>query len=74
MNVARLRRMLRIGHLVLGAILVIYLYAPFHADPLFTDIIRYLVVPALAVSGMAMWQQGRLSRWSARRSVAVGRA
>ncbi len=74
MNAVQLRRALRTGHLVVGAILVVYVYSPFHADPLFTGLIRYLAVPAVALSGIAMWQQGRLSRWRARRSVAVGRA
>jgi hypothetical protein len=74
MNAAQLRRMLRFAHLFLGAALVIYVYSPLHANPLFTDIIRYLAVPALVLSGVAMWQQGRISRWSVRRSKIAGRA
>jgi hypothetical protein len=74
MNAAQLRRALRVGHIALGVLLSIYDYSPLHADPLLTDIIRYLAIPAVVLSGVAMWQQGRISRWTARRSVAASRA
>jgi hypothetical protein len=74
MNAAQLRRALRLGHIAVGVLLGIYVYSPLHADPLLTGIIRYLAIPAIVLSGVAMWQQGRISRWTARRSVAVSRA
>jgi hypothetical protein len=74
MNAAQLRRALRVGHIAVGVLLSIYVYSPLHADPLLTDIIRYLAIPAIVLSGVAMWQQDRISRWTARRSVAVNRA
>jgi hypothetical protein len=48
-----------------------YVYSPVHADPLLTDIIRYLAIPAIILSGVAMWQQGRISRRTSRGSSAV---
>jgi hypothetical protein len=39
MNAGQLRRTLRAGHIVVGV------YSPLHADPLLTDIIRYLAIP-----------------------------
>jgi len=74
MKAGPLRRTLRAGHIVVGVLLIIYVYSPLHSDPLLTDIIRYLAIPAVALSGVAMWQQGRISRWNARRSIAVNRA
>jgi hypothetical protein len=74
MNAAQLRRALRLSHIAVGVLLSIYVYSPLHADPLLTDIIRYLAIPAVVLSGVAMWQQGRISRWTARRSVAINRA
>jgi hypothetical protein len=74
MNPAQLRRTLRVGHIVVGALVGIYVYSPLHADPLLTDIIRYLAIPVVALSGIAMWQQGRISRWTVRRSIAASRA
>jgi hypothetical protein len=74
MNAGQLRRVLRAGHIVVGVLLSIYVYSPLHADPLLTDIIWYLAIPVIALSGVAMWQQGRISRWAARHSIAVSRA
>ena len=74
MKAGQLRRTLRAGHIVAGVLMSIYVYSPLHVDPLLTDIIRYLAIPAVALSGVAMWQQGCISRWTARRSVAVSRA
>ena len=74
MNAGHLRRTLGAGHIVVGVLLSIYVYSPLHADPLLTDIIRYLAIPVIVFSGVAMWQQGRISRWTARRSIAVSRA
>jgi hypothetical protein len=62
MNAGQLRRVLRAGHIVVGALLSIYVYSPLHADSLLTDIIWYLAIPVIALSGVAMWQQGRISR------------
>ena len=64
MNAAQLRRALRLGHIAVGVLLGIYVYSPLHADPLLTGIIRYLAIPAIVLSGVAMWQQGRISRWT----------
>jgi hypothetical protein len=74
MNAGQLRRTLRAGHIVVGVLLSIYVYSPLHADPLLTDIIRYLAIPVIVLSGVVMWRQGRISRWTARRSIAVSRA
>jgi hypothetical protein len=74
MNGGQLRRTLRAGHIVVGVLLSTCVYSPLHADPLFTDIIRYLAISVIALSGVAMWRQGRISRWAARRSIAVSRA
>jgi hypothetical protein len=54
MNAGQLRRTLRAGHIVVGVLLSIYVYSPLHADPLLTDIIRYLAIPVIAFSGVAM--------------------
>jgi hypothetical protein len=74
MNAGQLRRVLRAGQIVVDVLLSIYIYSPLHADPLLTDIIRDLAIPVIALSGVAMWQQDRISRWAARHSIAVSRA
>jgi hypothetical protein len=49
MKAGQLRRALRAGHIVVGVLLGIYVYSPLHADPLLTDIIRYLGIPAAQI-------------------------
>lgn len=63
MNAASIRTILRWGHIGEAAFLGIYLYSPLHADPLWTDIARYVAFPLAGVSGIWMWQQGRIAKW-----------
>ena len=56
----QLRRVERRMHLFAGAVLLAYLYAPFGAE--LEDIIRFVVFPALALTGIAMWQAARVRR------------
>ena len=53
-NAGQLRRTLRAANIVVGVLLSIYVYSPLHADPLLTDIIRYLAIPVIVLSGVAM--------------------
>jgi hypothetical protein len=62
-NQARLRSLLRWAHIVEGAFLGVYIFSPLHADPLWTDIARYVIFPLAGLSGLWMWQQGRIARW-----------
>lgn len=68
---ARLRLVLRWMHIGVAAFLGAYVYSPFHADPVWTDLARYGVLPLVGMSGVAMWQQARVNRWSKRRRLGV---
>jgi hypothetical protein len=61
-NPARLRLILRWAHIVEAAFIGTYIYSPLHLDPLWTDIARYVIFPLAGVSGVWMWQQGRINR------------
>ncbi len=63
---ASIRRLLRCGHFVAATYLGTYVYSPFHADPLWTDLGRYVAFPFLSLSGLWMWQQARVARWTRR--------
>lgn len=63
---ARLRSILRWAHVGEAAFLSAYLYSPLHADPIWTAVARYLVFPLAGLSGVWMWQQGRVARWTLR--------
>jgi hypothetical protein len=60
MTAAQQRRAQRAVHLVAGLVLLAYLYAPLEEQ--LQDAVRFLVLPLLVVTGIAMWQAPRLRR------------
>ncbi len=60
---ARVRMILRWIHIAAGMFLVGYVYA-FHADANATRVAQRLVVPMIAATGLWLWQQGRIVRWT----------
>jgi hypothetical protein len=60
---ARVRMILRWIHIAAGLFLVGYVYK-FHADANATRVAQRLVVPAIAATGLWLWQQGRIVRWT----------
>ena len=57
------RRTLRWTHIATSAVVGTYLYSPWSADPVFSAITLYGVFPLMGLTGLAMWQQGRIARW-----------
>jgi hypothetical protein len=55
-----LRRAQRRAHLLAGAVLLAYVYAPFGTE--LEAIVRFAVFPILALTGIAMWQAARIRR------------
>ena len=62
MSPTGLRRTLRWVHIVTAALIGTYLYSPWSADPVFAAVTLYGVFPLMGLTGIAMWQQGRLAR------------
>ena len=60
MSAGFLRRAQRRVHLLAGAVLFAYLYAPLGAE--LEDVVRFAVFPMLALTGIAMWQAARIRR------------
>jgi thiosulfate reductase cytochrome b subunit len=60
MTAAQLRKAQRRVHLAAALLLTAYLYAPLEAE--LQDAVRFLVLPALVVTGIAMWQAPRFRR------------
>ena len=63
MSPALVRIVLRWSHITLGVLVGAYLYSPLHGSPLAAEIIKWLVVPSLVVTGVAIWKQGRWMRF-----------
>ena len=70
MTAAQKRRAQRAVHLVAALVLIAYLYAPLDAQ--LENAARFLVLPVLVVTGIAMWQAPRIRRL--RKSVGRTRA
>jgi thiosulfate reductase cytochrome b subunit len=58
------RKAQRRVHLAAALLLIAYLYAPLEAR--LQDAVRFLALPALVVTGIAMWQAPRIRRFRKR--------
>lgn len=68
MQQAALRNVLRWFHILGGLVIGTYLYSPWSSDPVFTMVTLYIVTPAIVISGVCMWQQGKIARWLRRKT------
>ncbi len=57
-----MRDIQRFVHLTAGLLLVAYIYTPLGNLNAFGTLVQFIVVPALVVTGMAMWQLPRLRK------------
>jgi hypothetical protein len=51
-------------HLVLSLLLGAFVYSPLREVSGFAAVVQLVVFPAMAFSGVCMWQHGRIARWS----------
>jgi hypothetical protein len=58
----KLRAILRLVHIVGGVTIIALIYSPWELQPLLFTTARFVVIPILGVTGVAMWQQARLSK------------
>ena len=63
MSAMMTRQVLRWGHIIASGLLGTYLYSPWSSDPVFSAIVLYVAFPGMALSGLWMWNQGRIHRW-----------
>lgn len=68
MTAAQQRKVLRALHLITGLALVAYVYLPAPAE--LREVVRFLILPLLVLTGVAMWQAPYLRR---RRKIRSGR-
>jgi predicted methyltransferase len=75
MSNKRLRQIFRWAHIVEGSLIAAYVYsASLRANDLYTVLIQFVVVPAVIISGLLMWQQARVNRFVSLRRKANQRA
>lgn len=63
MSSVSLRRAVRLLHITAACALGTYLYSPLIDVTWAARVLQIGVFPAMALSGLAMWQQARLRRW-----------
>jgi hypothetical protein len=69
MSNKQLRNVLRVAHLVAGAVVIALVYVESaRTSPTFITIAQ-IIMPVVAISGIAMWQQAALSRLRRRPAV-----
>jgi hypothetical protein len=56
MNQARLRIVLRWVHIVLGLVILCYIYSPFNRFVWFQLLMKFLVLPAITFTGIWVWK------------------
>ena len=69
MKPVQIRKFLAWGHFIASLVIGTYLYSPLSADPVFKAITLYGVFPLMALSGLIMWNLGRVARLFDRRGV-----
>jgi hypothetical protein len=60
MTAAQQRKAQRAIHLIAALVLVAYLYAPLEGR--LEDAVRFVILPVLVLTGIAMWQAPRIRR------------
>lgn len=63
MSNAQFRIFVRWAHIIEAAFIGAYLYSPWGANPVFSAIVLYIMFPAMAISGVLMWQQPKVMKW-----------
>lgn len=51
-----MRAVLRWAHLILGLVVMCYIYSPFHHYPVFRVAVKFVVIPVIAFTGIWIWK------------------
>ena len=52
----KLRIILRWMHIVLGLVIMCYIYSPFHELKVFQILMKFFVIPVITLSGLWIWK------------------
>lgn len=55
--------MLRWMHIVLGLVILCYIYSPFHQNTTFQIIIKFIIIPSITFTGLWIWKFNAFSRF-----------
>lgn len=60
---SHLRNQLRLIHIFASVFLGAFIYSPWRNNPTFLMIMSFIIFPAVAVTGLWMWQAKRIKIW-----------
>lgn len=64
MSNKQFRQTVRIGHIIEGVMIALYLYSPtLAANVVYAGIVKFVVFPAIVISGLLLWQQPRVLKF-----------
>jgi len=63
MKEQKVRGIIRWIHIVFGFVVMCYIYSPFHEFLIFQIIMKFLIIPGLALTGVWIWQFKRMNRF-----------
>ncbi|MDP2652669.1 MAG: hypothetical protein Q8Q08_01415 [Candidatus Omnitrophota bacterium] len=58
----RIRGMLRWLHIVLGLVIMCYIYSPFHQYAWFQITVKFFVIPVITLSGVWLWRFSQVNK------------
>lgn len=62
MNPSAFRKIARLVHFVMAALLGTFIYSPWSSNPSFANITMWVVIPLLTLTGLFMWKQGPIMK------------
>jgi hypothetical protein len=68
MSNKQIRNIVRIAHIVEGVFIALFVYSPLRTDDTYLAIMQFVILPAIIISGVFMWQQPRILQLFRRQS------
>lgn len=63
MNESKVRTILRWTHIILGLIIMCYIYSPFGKERAFQIAVKFLIIPVITFSGLWLWKFKAFNRF-----------
>ena len=58
-----MRVILRWLHIILGLVIMCYIYSPFHDMRVLQIVVKFIVIPAITISGLWIWKFKAFNRF-----------
>ncbi|MEO1290122.1 MAG: hypothetical protein AAFV93_20410 [Chloroflexota bacterium] len=69
MSNKQIRTISRYLHIVVGVMMILFIYIPELANNmLYANIVQFVAIPVVSISGILMWQQARIMKLFRKRS------